>query len=215
MIKRLTFLGLAAVLAAGTALAQTSDFAAFRAPLSSSSEDPPVDDEAVTGSVLVLIQTERDSNENLNSAVIGFYVAITTADMPTFTAMHIHQGAAGENGDIVIDSQFGGPVDIGFGPANLFREVTITSSQDLQIVQDIMANPSDYYVNVHSMNNQNGVARGQLESVSFEDAEGGPSHSELSKRLDNMEETLSRVARRLGVVPAGEDDSDDNTEGNQ
>jgi hypothetical protein len=58
------------------------------------------------------------------------------------------------------------------------------------------------------------VARGQLEAVSFDTGEGGPSHSELSSQLDQMEETLSRVARRLGVVPANEDpengDNDDN-----
>ena len=208
MIKRFASLGLLAALAVGSGLAQTSEFAAFRAPLSSASENPPVDDESVDGSVLVLIQTEADNNQNLTRATVGFYVSITTAGNAAFTAMHIHEGSSDENGSVVIDSQFGGAVDID-GSAQLFREVVVTSPDDLAVIQDIMSNPSEFYVNIHSMNNPNGVTRGQLEEVSFDDGEGGPSHSELSSQLDEMQETLSRVARRLGVVPAGDDDDND------
>ena len=214
MIKRFAFLGLMAALAVGSSWAQTSEFASFRATLSSASENPPVEDESVSGSVLILVQTDRDSNQQLSSAVVGFYVSITTADNPTFTAMHIHEGASDENGNVVIDTQFGGAVDIGSGPAQLFREVIVTSPDELETLEDIMSSPGDFYFNVHSMNNPSGVARGQLEAVSFDTGEGGPSHSELSSQLDQMEETLSRVARRLGVVPANEDpengDNDDN-----
>ncbi len=208
-MNKLTLIGLLAALAAGSAFAQTqatSDFAALRAPLSSSSENPAVEDESVSGSALVLIQTNRNG-QNLTSAVVGFYVSITSAGNPTFTAMHIHKGSSSENGNVVIDSSFGSSVDVGSGPSTIFREVTVTSTEGLAAIEDIMANPADYYVNVHSMKHPNGVARGQLETASFDDAEGGPSHSELSSRLNKMQETLSRIARRLGVVPAGEDNA--------
>ena len=203
-IRQLTLAGALALFATGSLWAQASEFVALRAPLSSASENPPVENESASGSVLVLIQTTRDSGEGLTGATVGFYVAITTADNPSFTAMHIHEGSAGQNGDVVIDAQFGGSVDVGSGPAHLFREVTVTSSDELATIEDLMSNPGDYYVNIHSMNNPNGVTRGQLEVVSFEDGQGGPSNSELSSQLDNVQETLSRVARRLGVVPASE-----------
>jgi hypothetical protein len=71
------------------------------------------------------------------------------------TASHIHRGAAGKTGDIVV---------------NFFAEdsalATSTKSgcvqADSEVVAAIAANPSNYYVNVHSADFPKGEIRGQL-----------------------------------------------------
>jgi hypothetical protein len=208
MIKHLVLGGLLAALAAVSASAQTSEFLSLRAPLNSSAEVPPVD-AAASGSALVLIQTTRDADQAVTRAVVGFYAAFKTTDEAMLTAMHIHEGSAAENGPVVIDSQFGAAVDLPAGSSQIFREVVLTSEDDLATLQQIVNSPGGFYLNVHSADHPDGLARGQLESLDIADdsGSGGPSTSELSSKLDIVQETVARIARRLGVVPAGAGDA--------
>jgi hypothetical protein len=71
------------------------------------------------------------------------------------TASHIHRGAAGKTGDIVV---------------NFFAEDSALAASnksgcvqaDSEVVAAIAANPSNYYVNVHSADFPKGEIRGQL-----------------------------------------------------
>jgi hypothetical protein len=69
-----------------------------------------------------------------------------------YTGAHIHEGAVGEFGDVVVPLT--SPDESGFssGCAEVPREVTL----------DILKNPEDYYVNVHTEQFPNGAIRGQL-----------------------------------------------------
>lgn len=66
------------------------------------------------------------------------------------TAAHIHEGAAGENGDVVFT--LGAPGD---GNAADCRSVGA-------LAQEILTNPEEYYVNVHNGEYPGGALRGQL-----------------------------------------------------
>ncbi len=66
------------------------------------------------------------------------------------TMAHIHAGAAGVNGPVVID----------FNPvANGFAGCT---SADSTLLRQIAGNPAGYYVNVHTVERPRGAVRGQL-----------------------------------------------------
>jgi hypothetical protein len=70
-------------------------------------------------------------------------------------AAHIHKGAAGKNGDVVID------LKVSFkGTSPRVSEKCV--SAPAKVVSAIRRKPSGYYVNVHTTALQKGAARGQL-----------------------------------------------------
>jgi hypothetical protein len=70
-------------------------------------------------------------------------------------AAHIHIGAAGKSGGIVIDLK---PTFKGTSPRVSQKCVTAKAS----VVSAIRRNPAGYYANVHTPKNPAGAARGQL-----------------------------------------------------
>lgn len=76
---------------------------------------------------------------------------ITVKDIQTPTAAHIHAGAAGKSG----------PPKVTFMKAadGTWKGC---ASADKALLDDIMKNPGNYYVNVHNTEFPNGALRGQL-----------------------------------------------------
>jgi hypothetical protein len=72
---------------------------------------------------------------------------ISTANVGTPTAAHIHRAAAGVNGPVVFD----------FG-----AQLTGSGVMSLTLAAEILANPSNFYFNVHTATNPSGAVRGQL-----------------------------------------------------
>ncbi len=77
-------------------------------------------------------------------------------------AAHIHRGVEGENGPVVANLAF--PTD---GQAadclSEDEDGKFTEAAGPGIVQDILANPGEYYFNVHNSEYPAGAVRGQLE----------------------------------------------------
>jgi hypothetical protein len=76
---------------------------------------------------------------------------ITVKDIQAPTAAHIHAGAAGKSG----------------GPKVTFKKAADGAwkgcvSADKALLHDMMQNPGNYYVNVHTQDFPNGAIRGQL-----------------------------------------------------
>jgi len=67
------------------------------------------------------------------------------------TAAHIHEGVAGKNGPIVVTLA---------APTDGTSSSCVTASKGL--VADILADPAEYYVNVHNAEYTGGAVRGQL-----------------------------------------------------
>lgn len=67
------------------------------------------------------------------------------------TAAHIHLGAAGINGGVVVSLM---------PPSSGTSQGCVTVERDL--AKAILQNPSDYYVNVHNAEHSRGALRGQL-----------------------------------------------------
>jgi len=76
---------------------------------------------------------------------------LTVTKIDEATAAHIHEGAMGKDGPVKVglDTPKGGATKG-------------CKSADAAVVKDMMANPANYYVNVHSKDFPKGAVRGQL-----------------------------------------------------
>ncbi len=73
------------------------------------------------------------------------------------TASHIHRGPAGVAGSVVIPLASSYPGDRASGSVSV----------DLQLLVDIVSNPSGFYFNIHNADFPNGAIRGQLNVASY------------------------------------------------
>lgn len=149
-------------------LAQTAETIPFRAVLLPSNEIPAVDTTA-SGAATILIHVVRDNAGNIVSGSVDFDTSYTFPGAVNITGMHIHSGAAGVNGPVVISSGLSGSSPVvdatGKGVIDRQAQVTETSTAGLDAIRGILANPANYYVNMHTDTNPGGIMRGQLEAA--------------------------------------------------
>ena len=128
----------------------------LKAGLSGANEVPPADPD---GRGLALVDTGRER--------VCFAVGWTRIAPPIFA--HIHVGAAGVNGPVVV-LFFDVPEVAAAGPtASLPATISAVDGcvgdQDPELLRDIRRNPGGYYVNVHNLEFVPGAIRGQLRRV--------------------------------------------------
>lgn len=87
----------------------------------------------------------------LGGASIRFHVT-TSANLGKVVATHLHQGAAGVNGPMVVE------LNPGFTGTVLDGSMPV----DGDLSARVLANPSQYYVKLHSLKFPGGAIRGQL-----------------------------------------------------
>ena len=121
-------------------LAAATDMHA-KATLTGAAEVPGPGDPDGGGAAQVTLNS--DKNE------VCYDVTVTKIDEAT--AAHIHEGAMGKDGPVKVglDTPKGGATKG-------------CKSADAAVVKDMMANPANYYVNVHSKDFPKGAVRGQL-----------------------------------------------------
>jgi hypothetical protein len=94
-----------------------------------------------------------------NTALVCFQIDVTNVDFPVLAA-HIHRAPTGVAGPVVV------PLD---PPQQLNGGATAESrgckAADPALIQDIINNPSQYYVNVHNAKYPAGIIRGQLTTI--------------------------------------------------
>ena len=164
----------------------------FRAMLSPSNQVPPVSGTNVSGEGTVSIALTYSAPGSISQAIVDFRVTYNSETPQTFTDMHIHRGAAGVSGPVVVPSRFGSPVTATTtGPGSLFRSNIITDPTTLAVIDEIMKNPGGFYLNLHSTTNPAGIIRGQLT---------GDSSGNLQSQLDRMEDMLLQIGKVLGLI---------------
>lgn len=112
------------------------------ATLTGSAEVPGPGDPDGTGTALVTL--------NRGQREVCFH--LTVSDIATATAAHIHEGAAGVAGDVVV----------GLAPPADGESSGCAPDVDAALIDDIRKHPADYYVNVHNADFPAGAVRGQL-----------------------------------------------------
>jgi len=161
----------ACVLAAGcdddNATSPSAQPAVFSAILRPANEVPPVGnvESGGAGAMQVTLQLTRDAAGAVTGATADFYFQMN--DFPgniTVIGAHIHPGAAGVNGPVVVNT--GLTAALPFVPGSGTGEFRATGIQVAPaLAQSIVDNPAAFYFNIHSPLNPGGFARGQLSRV--------------------------------------------------
>jgi hypothetical protein len=139
----------------------------FSAELRASNENPPIAgaESSGAGNATVSFDITRGSAGNITAATAKFVVNLSGFPPGTpIRIAHIHTGGAGVNGAIVVDTGLvpGDNLTLADGTGSLTRTATVTN---LDVLSQIIANPSAFYFNAHSALNPGGVVRGQLVRV--------------------------------------------------
>ena len=140
----------------------------FTADLSPANENPAIADAEASGSgtSTVTLTTTKDSTGKITAATAKFEIVLTGFPTTTqITISHIHKGDAKTNGGVVVDSGMKAtePITLTTGGTSITKD-NLTVAPDL--AADIIANPGNYYYNVHSAVHAPGVARAQLKAKS-------------------------------------------------
>lgn len=114
----------------------------LQAILTGAAQVPPADPD---GAGVAALAVDQDTNQ--------VCVLIDVANIGPATLSHIHQGAAGVNGPIVVDL----PIPSAGSATGCATNLSAA------LLQNIVANPAGFYVNIHNTEFPNGAVRGQLQ----------------------------------------------------
>lgn len=150
-------------LSLAAAWGQTVESIPFRAVLSPGNEVPAVALDA-SGVGTVWLHVVRDSSGKIISGSADFLASYRFPEGITLTGMHVHRGAAGSNGPVVIDSTLGRIEDTtGTTGLNLQGQILPENAAAISAATDMIADPSAFYLNIHTTVNPGGAIRGQLQ----------------------------------------------------
>jgi len=135
----------------------------FRPVMSTAFEVPPINLDA-EGAALIEVQVTRDGQGAITSGTVTFDVDYRYPSPVTITGLHIHNGAAGVNGPIVIDTGINGAATAitNATRGNIFRVVEVNTPAGIAALNGLFSDPTQFYVNMHTTVNPGGVIRGQL-----------------------------------------------------
>jgi hypothetical protein len=142
----------------------TSGPIVFTATLLPANEVPPITSAEGSGRgfVIITFDVPRDGSGAVTGAGNATF-EIQTSGFPNGTpamAAHIHPGAAGVNGTVLVNTNLTPADPIVMGSGTVTRTLTAPITQPA--ATNIVANPGAFYFNVHSVNHGGGVMRGQL-----------------------------------------------------
>lgn len=138
----------------------------FTAALSPANEVPPITNAESTGqgTGTFTLNLTRDSGGTITGATGTFVYSLTGFPNGTVIRLtHIHRGAAGVVGGVVIDSGLTAANAITLPNGTLTNQTFANQPVNpVSLAQEIIDNPAGFYFNVHSALNPGGVVRGQL-----------------------------------------------------
>ena len=138
--------------------------------------------------------TDRpDDFDNVESVTVRMTADISGLSGQTFTGGHIHRGRGDENGPVVVNFEVG-EVATSDMDATVRRTVELTGEMDIETAFDIAANPSNFYVNLHTTANGPGEIRGQLRKSSETETR------DLRRELEQIREDLDMIMMTVNEI---------------
>lgn len=144
----------------------------FTAQLSAANEVPPVTnaESGARGDVTITFNVTRDGSSAITGGTATFVVNLNNFPAgSTWTLAHIHEGASGVAGPVRVNTDLSPATAVTLATGSVtghrFENKNIsTNSQptDVALLNAIVANPSAFYFNAHTVVNPPGAVRGQL-----------------------------------------------------
>ena len=145
--------------------AQTAETLVYRAVLSNNNEVPVVAG-AAAGAATVWLHVIRDASGAIISGSADASVNYNFPGAVSITAMHIHNGNSTVSGPVVLGFAIARTDDAtGVGVLPLIQTQFPTATVTLDTVKGIVADPSQFYFNVHSTAAPSGAMRAQLQKA--------------------------------------------------
>lgn len=119
-------------------------------------------DSTGSGTATITLNLTKDASGTITAATADFQVSLSGFPAnSTLTGAHIHTGASGSNGSVVVSLGLSAAssVPLPDGSATFSRTAIAV---DPTLAQAILNTPAAYYFNVHTVLNPSGAARGQL-----------------------------------------------------
>jgi uncharacterized protein (TIGR03437 family) len=166
-MKKTMFLSCAGLLlaCASGAMADTAQTIPFLTQLLPANETPPISDTS-TGNVIVWVHVIRDNGGNITSGSVDFDVSTKFSSAVTVTGLHIHNAPAGVAGQIVIPTDVNSTTNSiavdATGKLRIQKQVQVPAPATVATIVDMLANPQNYYVNIHTTDHGGGAMRGQV-----------------------------------------------------
>jgi uncharacterized protein (TIGR03437 family) len=166
-MKKTLFLSCAGLLlaCASGAMADTAQTIPFLTQLLPANETPPITDTS-TGNVIVWVHVVRDNGGNITSGSVDFDVSTKFSSAVTVTGLHIHNAPAGTAGSIVIPTDVNATTNSiavdATGKVRIQKQVQVPAPATVATIVDMLANPQNYYVNIHTTDHAGGAMRGQV-----------------------------------------------------
>lgn len=145
---------------------QSTTATAFQLAMSPANEVPPIVGLEASAVAKVSLFSTRDEAGTITSGTVVFDVNYAFPAGTTFRGFHIHDGAAGVNGPVRINSGLGAANAItdADGVGNLFYRINVGGSDanGLATLRSAVVTPQNHYLNLHTSANPGGAVRAQL-----------------------------------------------------
>src|SRR5437870_3005301 len=167
-MRRLCVIVLFSLLVAPHVFGDSQDTIVFRTRMLPDNEVPPIAAPGNSSSATITVHVTRDDKANINAATVTFDIDYQITSNLTFTGLHIHNGPAGQNAAVVIDTGLSGTNTLaaaaGSGKITKVVNYASTDTNGIKSVTGLLATPENYYVNIHTTVNPGGFMRGQLQA---------------------------------------------------
>jgi uncharacterized protein (TIGR03437 family) len=145
---------------------RTAEHVEFPVTMSANNEIPAVTGLTADTKATVSAYFIRNADGTIPAGLVDFDINVRGYHAnTTFTGLHVHRGDSATNGSVVIPTDLNattGKVDSPTGSGNIMRFVYVNSGAALTALNDLVANPNGFYVNVHTAVNSGGSQRSQL-----------------------------------------------------
>jgi len=138
----------------------------FVAQLFPANENPPITGAEASGrgAAQIAFTVTRDSAGNVTGGTASMTFQLAGFPPTTVIGAHIHRGAAGINGPVIVSAGLSGVTTFLLSDGS-GQYTAPDMPVDAATMQSILDNPAGWYFNVHSPSNPGGFARGQLTRI--------------------------------------------------
>ncbi|HWP84582.1 MAG TPA: CHRD domain-containing protein, partial [Terriglobia bacterium] len=144
--------------------ADTFETRYYNGNMSPANEVGPIAGNNSSGQATITVVVRRDDGGNIVAGTVHFDIDYNFPAPVVVRGLHIHEGGAGVNGPIRIDTGITPSATVAAqGAGNLFRTVEVTGGAALTALSGLLANPAGFYVNLHTTEHTGGLMRDQLQ----------------------------------------------------